>query len=196
MGLVKFVECISPIFLCFHFIIRQDSRCSIVEVGRQDGLSAIYHEERCKVGGLVRSRPQALEHSRYLPRPLSHKFVEPIKDAGFKGLKDHGIHTLHLAISSWVNDGGPVDSNAIVVAESKKFLPGEECAVVSDYGVWDSKFVYDVEEELHRVFRSYSCYGFCFDPLGELIDCHQKVGVALGCFPKEQVEPLCHEGLC
>ena len=42
---------------------------------------------------------------------------------------------LHLAIGSWVGDGGPVDSNAIVVAESEELLPSEECAIVGDYGV-------------------------------------------------------------
>jgi hypothetical protein len=77
----------------------------------------------------------ALEHGWYLPHRPSHKFVEPIEDAGFKGLKDHGIHMLHLDISLWVSDGGPVDSNAIVIIESKEFLLSEDHAVVGDYGV-------------------------------------------------------------
>ena len=72
-----------------------------------------------------------------------------------------------------MSDGGLVDSNAVVVVESEEFLPGEECAVVGDYGVWDSKSIYDVEEEFHHVFGSYSRYGLGFDPLGELVDCHQ-----------------------
>ena len=54
----------------------------------------------------------------------------------------------------WVSDGGPVDLNFIVIIESEEFLPDEECAIVGDYGVQDSKSVYDVEEELHRVFGS------------------------------------------
>ena len=86
--------------------------------------------------------------------------------------------------------------NVVVIAKSEELLPGEEHAVVGDYGVWDPKSIYDVEEEFHRVFGSYSCFGFGFDPLGELIDCHQKMSVAPECFPKwpEQVKPLGHEG--
>jgi hypothetical protein len=75
---------------------------------------------------------------------------------------------LYLAIGSWVKDGGQVSSNAIVIVEPKKFLPGEECAIVSDYGVQDSKSIYDVKEELHHIFGSYSCYRICFDPLVNL----------------------------
>ena len=83
-----------------------------------------------------------------------------------------------------MSDGGLVESNAVIVAESVEFLPSEERAIVGDYGVWDSKSVYDVEEELHRVFRSYSCYRFSFNLFGEVVDRHQKVGVAPRCFPK------------
>jgi hypothetical protein len=102
------------------------------------------------------------------PRPSPHEFVEPIKDARFEGLKYHGVCMLYLAIGSRVKDGGQVSSNAIVIVEPKKFLPGEECAIVSDYGVQDSKSIYDVKEELHRIFGSYSCYRICFDPLVNL----------------------------
>jgi hypothetical protein len=51
-------------------------------------------------------------------------------------------------------------------------------------------------EEFHRIFGSYSCYRFSLDPLGELGDRHQKVGVALGWFPEwpEQVEPSGQQG--
>ena len=72
-----------------------------------------------------------------------------------------------------MSDRGPVDSNVVVVAESEEFLPSEEHVVVGDYGIWDSKSLCDVEEEFHRIFESYSRYGLVFDPLGELVDCHQ-----------------------
>jgi hypothetical protein len=45
-----------------------------------------------------------------------------------------------------VSDGGPINSNVIVIVESEEFLPSEEHAIVSDYGVWNSKSVYDVEK--------------------------------------------------
>ena len=81
-------------------------------------------------------------------------------------------------------------------SSAHELLPSDEHDVVGDYGVWDPKSLYDVEEEFHRVFGSYSCYGFSFDPVGELIDCHQKMGVTLECFPEwpEQVEPPGCEG--
>ena len=93
-----------------------------------------------------------------------------------------------------MSDGGLVDSNVVVIAKSQELLPSEERAVVGDYGVWDPKSIYDVEEEFHRVFGSSSCYGFSFDPLGEFVDHHQKVGVALE--GSKQVEPLGHERPC
>jgi len=74
--------------------------------------------------------------------------------------------------------------NVVVIVKSEELLPGKERIVVSDYEVWDPKSVYDVEEEFHHVFETYSCYGFSFDPFGELDDCHQKMGVTLGCFPE------------
>jgi hypothetical protein len=37
---------------------------------------------------------------------------ELVDDAGFKGSKDHGVRTLHLAISLWVSDESPIDPNA------------------------------------------------------------------------------------
>ena len=127
---------------------------------------------------------------------MPHKIFKPVEDAGFEGLKYHGVHTLHLAIHSWVSDGGPVDSNAVVITKLEEFLPKEVRVIVDDYGVWDPKSVYDVEEEFHRVFGSYSCYGFSFDPLSELVDCYQKMGVTPGCFPEwpEQVKTLGREG--
>ena len=85
---------------------------------------------------------------------------------------------LYLAVRSRVSDGGPVDSNAVVVAKLEELFPSEGRAIVGDYGVWDPKFIYDVEEEFHCVFGSYSCYGFSFDPFVEFVDHHQKVGVA------------------
>ena len=75
----------------------------------------------------------------------------------------------------------PSHSNAIVIAELKKLLPGEECAIVGDHGVQDHKSTYDVEEEFHRIFGSYPCYRFSFNLFGELVDRHHKVGVAPRC---------------
>ena len=44
------------------FIICPNPWCSIVEVGWEDGLGTIDHEDRCVAGGSTRGCPQALEY--------------------------------------------------------------------------------------------------------------------------------------
>ena len=39
------------------FIVRPDPRCSIIEVGREDSLGTVDHEEWCVAGGPVGGRP-------------------------------------------------------------------------------------------------------------------------------------------
>ena len=46
-----------------------------------------------------------------------------------------------------VRDGGPIDPDVVVIAESKELLFGELRIVVRDDGVWDSKAMDDVKEE-------------------------------------------------
>ena len=43
-------------------VVCPNPRCSIVEVGREDSLRTIYHEEGCVAGGSTRGCPQALEY--------------------------------------------------------------------------------------------------------------------------------------
>ena len=57
------------------FIIRPNPWCSIVEVGREDSLGAIDHEEWRVAGGPAGGRPQALEHRGKLGDPPSAKLV-------------------------------------------------------------------------------------------------------------------------
>jgi hypothetical protein len=59
---------------------------------------------------------------------------------------------LNLTIHSGVRYGGPVNSNVVAIAEPEEFLSRERCAIVNDNGVWYSKTVDDVGEELHGLF--------------------------------------------
>ena len=61
-------------------IVRPDPRCSIVEVGQEDSLGTVDHEEGCVAGGPARSCPQALEHHRELRDPSSTNIIEPVED--------------------------------------------------------------------------------------------------------------------
>ena len=57
------------------FIVCPDPRRSIIEVGQEDGIRTIDHEEWCVASGLARGRPQALEHRGKLRDPSSAKLV-------------------------------------------------------------------------------------------------------------------------
>jgi len=67
-------------------VVRPDPRRSIVEVGREDSLGTIDHEEGCVAGGLNGHRPQALEHHREHHDPSSTKLVQPVEDPRLEAL--------------------------------------------------------------------------------------------------------------
>ena len=91
--------------------------------------------------------------------------------------------------------GGLVDSDVVLVAETKELLPRELRPVVGDDRVGDPKAVDDVGEECHGLFRSNSGDRSSFYPLGELIHGDNEMGVALGRpFERsDQIKPLDHE---
>ena len=68
------------------FIVRPDLRRSIIEVGREDSLGTIDHDEWCVASGLARGRPQALEHHGKLRDPSSTKLVQPVEDPRLEAL--------------------------------------------------------------------------------------------------------------
>ena len=67
-------------------IVCPDPRRPIVEVGREDSLGAIDHEEWRVAGGPAGGRPQALEHRGELHDPSSAKLVQPIEDPRLEAL--------------------------------------------------------------------------------------------------------------
>ena len=66
----------------------------------------------------------------------------------------------------------------VVVAERQELVAGELCSIVGDDGVWNPKPVDDINEEQHRLLGLDSIDRTSLDPLGELIDCYQQMGVA------------------
>ena len=82
---------------------------------------------------------------------------------------------LDLTVSMWVSDRGPVDSDAVSITEVQELLPGEIGHVVSDDAVGNAEPVDDVEEEFDRFFRAEVGDGLSFYPLGEFVDCYEKV---------------------
>ena len=76
--------------------------------------------------------------------------------------------------------GRPDHTDVVVVAEHQELAAGELRLVVSDDGVRNPKPMDDISEELHHLFGFDLIDRMSLDPLGELIDCYQLMGVALG----------------
>ena len=68
----------------------------------------------------------------------------------------------------------------MVIAERQEFVAGELRPIVGDDGVRNPEPVGDIGEEQHRLLGFDSVDRTSLDPLGELIDCYQRMGVALG----------------
>jgi hypothetical protein len=88
---------------------------------------------------------------------------------------------LNLPIRSGVCYGGPVNSNVVVITEPEELLLCELCAIVGNDGVWYSKMVDDVGEELHGLFKSNRSDRPDLYLIRELINGDKQVRVASGC---------------
>jgi hypothetical protein len=76
---------------------------------------------------------------------------------------------LNLPVHAGVRHGGPVDTNVVVITELEEFIPRELRAIVHDDGIWESKAVDEVEEELHGLLRFDLRDRPSFYPLHELV---------------------------
>ena len=88
-NIARFIQLVHGIFEgCFGslFIVHPDPWCSIVEVGGEDSLGAIDHEEWCVASGPAGGCPQALEHRGKLCYPSCVEFVQPVKDPRLEAL--------------------------------------------------------------------------------------------------------------
>jgi hypothetical protein len=83
-----------------------------------------------------------------------------------------------LTIGLWVHDGRPVHTDVVLVAEFQEFLAGELGHVVSDDGVGHPEPVDDVREEHYDLLCPEIRDWVHLDPLGELVNGDQQVGVA------------------
>ena len=81
-----------------------------------------------------------------------------------------------------MSDRGSVDLDVVSITEVQELLPGEVSPMVSDDAVRNAEPVDDVEEEFDRLFRVDVGDGFSLYPLGELIDCYEKVSEAAQAF--------------
>ena len=68
--------------------------------------------------------------------------------------------------------------DVVVIVEHQEFLAGELCPIVGDDGVRNPEPVDDVREEQHHLLGFNLIDRASLDPLGELIDCYQQMGVA------------------
>jgi hypothetical protein len=74
----------------------------------------------------------------------------------------------------------PVHTDVVVVVEVEEFLPCELGAVVSDDRVGYAEALDDVDEERYDLLRADVDDGSSLDPLGELVDRHEKMCEAPG----------------
>ena len=72
--------------------------------------------------------------------------------------------------------GCEIEPDAVDAAETRNGTLGEVGAVVGDDAVWVAVLVDDVAEETDRSLAVQYLDRLCFDPLGELVHRHQKVG--------------------
>ena len=68
----------------------------------------------------------------------------------------------------------------VVIAKHQELATGELCPIVSDDGVRDPEYVDDIRKEQHRLLGFDLSDRTSLDPLGELVDRYQQVGIAPG----------------
>src|SRR6185295_10424384 len=112
------------------------------------------------------------------PPPV--KFIHLVEDPWLQSLEDHAIGTLHLPIRLWVRHSRPVHAYMVAIAERQEFLARELGAVVGDDRIRDPEPEDNVSKEQNSLLGSNLANGSSLDPFGELVDCHQQVGVAPG----------------
>ena len=76
---IQLVHGILEGYLGSLFVVHPNPRCSIVEVGREDSLGTVDHEEWCVADGLTRGCPQAPEHRGKFRDPSSTKLAQSVE---------------------------------------------------------------------------------------------------------------------
>ena len=72
----------------------------------------------------------------------------------------------------------PSHTDVVVVVERQELVAGELCPIVSDDGVWNPEPMDDISEEQYRLLGFDLSDRTSLDPLGELVNGYQQVGVA------------------
>ena len=88
-NITRFIQLVHGIHMgCLGslFIVCPNPWRSIVEVGWENGLGTVDHEEWHVADGLTGGHPQALEHHRKLSNPSSTKLVQSIEDPRLEAL--------------------------------------------------------------------------------------------------------------
>jgi hypothetical protein len=109
------------------------------------------------------------EDSREFLDPAPIKLFEPDEDARLKSLEDHAINPLQLPVGARVFDRRPVVPDTVSVGELQELLACEVGLVVYDDGVWHTKSVDDVLEELDGLLGVGFGDGFRLNPHSELV---------------------------
>ena len=92
-------------------------------------------------------------------------------------MQNHAVGTFDLAVGSRVSYCRLVHTDVIPVTEVQELFASELCAIVNDDDVGYPKPVDYVGEEEDSLHGANVCDGSSLDPLGELVDGHQQMGV-------------------
>ena len=82
-NIARFIQLVHGILMgCLGslFIVHLDPWRSIIEVGWEDVLGTVDHEEGCVASGSARSCPQAPEYGRKLSEPARAELVQPVEN--------------------------------------------------------------------------------------------------------------------
>ena len=105
-------------------------------------------------------------------------FFDRVENPGFEPLKDQAISTFHLAVAPGVSHGGVVHIDVAFLAEVPEFQSGEGGAQVCDDPIGHSEPVRYLLDELGGLGCCRGRDWLHLDPLGELVDGDEYIGVA------------------
>ena len=92
-------------------------------------------------------------------------------------ITNEAVGLFDLTVCLWMSNGCKSDIDPSFFTELHEFSRSEVGAIISDDAMRDPESTGDHLEEIDSRNSSLVCDGYDFNPLGELVDCNQQVGV-------------------
>ena len=107
--------------------------------------------------------------------PVLASVLQFVESLGLQTLEDLRISSLNLTIAPWIGHRGKTHLDAHVFAEVEEGPTGELGAIIHDDPIGHSETEHDPLDELDGGLGRLSWYWHHLHPLGELVDCHEKI---------------------